>query len=128
MLDSGLLVERATDVPAMDWISDPGVIAKDGPYLADRNLWIDAAVADGFDVPLFDTVEEDDAFCRGPSESASGCRWLHEGLAESIARHGDADLQQVHVYPGNTHIATTQPGTQVQDDLRAWYRDRVRRH
>jgi hypothetical protein len=121
VLDSGLLVEQATDVAAMDWISDPGVIAKDGPYLADRNLWIDAAVADGFDVPLFDTVEEDDAFCRGPSRSAPGCREVHEGLAESIARHGNGDLQQVHVYPGNTHIATTRPGTQVQEDLRAWY-------
>ena len=29
---------------------------------------------------------------------------------------------EVHVYPGSTHMATTQPGTQVQNDLRAWYR------
>ena len=121
VLDSGLLVERAADVPAMGWISDPDVIAKHGPYLADPSLWIDAAVAAGFDVPLFDTVELDDVFCRGPSQTAPGCRWLHEGLAESIARHGDGDVQQVHVYPGNTHIATTRPGTQVQDDLRAWF-------
>jgi hypothetical protein len=120
VIDSGLLVARATDVPAMDWVSDPGVIAKDGPYLADRDLWIDAAVADGFDVPLFATVEQDDAFCRG-STPATGCRWLHAGLAEAITRHGDPDVQQVHVYPGNTHIATTRAGTQVQDDLRAWY-------
>jgi hypothetical protein len=121
VLDSGLLVERATGVPAMDWISDPGVIAKDGPYIADRNLWIDAAVAEGFDVPLFDTVTEDDAFCRGSDRSSRGCRWLHEGLAQSIARYGDGNVQQVHIYPGNTHMATTRPGTQVQDDLRAWY-------
>jgi hypothetical protein len=121
VLDSGLLVERAADVPAMDWISDPDVIAKHGPYLADPSLWIDAAVADGFDVPLFDTVEEDDAFCRATSGSAPGCRWLHDGLAQAIALHGDAGVQQVHVYPGNRHIATTRPGTQVQDDLRAWF-------
>jgi hypothetical protein len=120
VLDSGLLVERALGMPGQAWITDEEMVAKHGPYLADPALWIDAAIAAGFDVPLFDTVEENDALCRGGPEH--GCAWLHGGLAAAIAAGGDPLLQQVHVYPGSTHMATTRPGAQVQEDLRAWHR------
>jgi hypothetical protein len=97
------------------------MVAKHGPYLADPALWIDRAIADGFDVPLFDTVEEDDALCRSDDSAIDGCAWLHGGLAAAIAEAGDPTLQQVHVYPGSAHMGTIRPGTAVQDDLRSWH-------
>jgi hypothetical protein len=121
VLDAGLLVERARQLPSQRWVTDPGMLDKHGPYLAEPELWLDRAVADGFDVPLFDTVQEQDAFCRA-EQGEPGCAWLHAGLAAAIDEHGDPRRQQVHVYPGDTHVATRLPGTPVQDDLRAWYR------
>ena len=120
VLDSGLLVERAVGTNGNEWVTDEEILAKHGPYVADRRR-IDRAIADGFDVALFDTVEESDVRCRG-SGAEDGCTWLHGGLARAISDNGDPSAQQVHVYPGSTHMATTQPGTQVQNDLRAWYR------
>jgi hypothetical protein len=121
VLDSGLLVERAVGTTGSEWVTDEDIVAKHGPYVADQRLWIDRAIADGFDVALFDTVEDNDVRCRG-SGAEDGCTWLHGGLARAISDDGDPSVQQVHVYPGSTHMATTRPGTQVQDDLRAWYR------
>ena len=121
VLDSGLLTAPAPTSPGHEWVADAGIVAKHGPYLTDPTLWIDHAVAaDGFDVALFDTVEEGDASCRG-DESRSGCVVVHSALADAIADDGDPVLQQVHVYPGTAHIATTKPATPVQADLRAWY-------
>ena len=65
VLDSGLLVERAVGTNGNEWVTDEEILAKHGPYVADRRLWIDRAIADGFDVALFDTVEESDVRCRG---------------------------------------------------------------
>ena len=65
VLDSGLLVERAVGTTGSEWVTDEEILAKHGPYVADRRLWIDRAIADGFDVALFDTVEESDVRCRG---------------------------------------------------------------
>ncbi len=121
ILDSGLLVARTASASASEWVTDHEMIAKHGPYLAEPSLWVDEAIVTGFDVPLFDTVEEDDAFCRDPGEH-TGCAWVHAGLAQAIDAAGDPVRQQVHVYPGATHIATRKPGTEVQGDLREWYR------
>jgi acetyl esterase/lipase len=123
VLDSGLLVERALDMTGQEWLTDPAMTAKHGPYFADPSLWIDRAIAEGFDVPLFDTVQAGDALCRGDGSPRSGCAWLHGGLAAAIAESGTPSIQQVHVYPGRTHVATILPGIAVQDDLREWYAD-----
>jgi hypothetical protein len=128
ILDSGVLVQRLLETPAGSMFGEQGFVTKHGPYVAEESQWIDRAVAAGFDVPLFDTVQRGDRTCAGQVEPVaeaarfdSNCAWVHDGLADAIAEGGDPDLQQVHVYPGRIHTATDQPATEVQDDLRSWY-------
>jgi hypothetical protein len=128
ILDSGVLTARSAALRDGLPLVTAGMVAKHGPYLTDEALWIDETIANGFDVPLFDTVQQDDRTCAGNAtlvagaeQFASNCAWVHAALHEVIVEHGDPRLQQVRIYPGGVHEATDAPGTPLQADLREWY-------
>ena len=50
------------------------------------------------------------------TDGTPNCDWLYQPLADAV----QGLAQQVHIYPGATHVVTASPG-QVQDDLRAWF-------
>jgi hypothetical protein len=133
VMDSGILSARSFTLNDVrrDTVANSTILAeKLGPYFTDPRLWAENAIANGFDVPLFDVTEMGDTECGGQERllaqaRAAGylgnCAWLHGGLSEAIAASGDKESQLVRNYPGSTHTATTVSGIAVQGRLRNWY-------
>ena len=74
---------------ASEWVTDAAILAKHGPYLADRSLWIDRAIADGFDVAAVRHRRGERRPCRGAERGSDGCACVARWSRRAISDDGD---------------------------------------